>query len=45
MRPLYDTIGESWSDLIGFPWGFPCFHMVGIPLRTPGLLQVTEPPG
>jgi hypothetical protein len=38
-HPFYNTISESWSDSEGIPWGFLLFHMVGIPLRTPGLLQ------
>jgi hypothetical protein len=37
--PFYDQIGESWSDSEGIPWGFHSIQMVGIPLRTPGLLQ------
>jgi hypothetical protein len=37
-RPFYDQIGESWSDSEGIPWGFHSIQMVGIPLRTLGLL-------
>jgi hypothetical protein len=38
-HPFYSMIGESWSNSTGIPWGFLWFHMMGIPLRTPGLLQ------
>jgi hypothetical protein len=37
--PFYNTIGESWSDSEGIPWGFHLFQTVGIPRRTPVLLQ------
>jgi hypothetical protein len=38
-RPFYDQGSESWSDSEGIPWGFHSFQMVGIPLRTPVILQ------
>jgi hypothetical protein len=38
-RPFYNQGGESWSDSEGIPWGFHSFQMVGIPLRTPVILQ------
>jgi hypothetical protein len=38
-RPFYDRNSESWSDSEGIPWGFHSFQTVGIPLRTPVILQ------
>jgi hypothetical protein len=38
-RPSYDRNSESWSDSEGIPWGFHSFQTVGIPLRTPVILQ------